>query len=323
MHAQTVKSNILLLLTAFIWGLAFVAQRMGMEYVGPFTFNGIRFVLGGVSLLPLIFLTRAASRADGRAGLRETLKGGVLLGGILFIAASLQQIGVIYTTAGKAGFITGLYVVIVPILGLLWHQTTTLGVWLGAMLAVVGMYLLSVTESLTLAHGDLLIVISAFFWAIHVQMIGWLTRRIDVLQLSCSQFLTCGVLSLFTALATETITMSGIVKALLPIGYGGLFSVGIAYTLQVVAQRHAHPAHAAIILSLETVFAAVGGWFILGETLTVRGLYGCALMLIGMLISQLNVTSAHLRDVGNFLGATVSRSIRLVKGEPPLQQDDL
>ncbi|MBD3308992.1 EamA family transporter, partial [candidate division KSB3 bacterium] len=300
MNTQTLKSNLLLLLTAIIWGFAFVAQRVGMDYVGPFTFNGIRFALGALSLLPLLYVNQRHMRAE-ITPLKTVLVGGALAGSALFIAVSLQQIGLVYTTAGKAGFITGLYVVIVPLLGLFWRQNTTFGTWLGAVLAAIGLYLLSVTGTFTIAFGDLLVVISAFFWAIHVQLIGWLTRRMDSLKLAFWQFLVCSVLSLITAIFTETITLQSIRDALIPIAYGGLFSVGVAYTLQVVAQRHAHAAHAAIILSLESVFAAVGGWLLLGETLSPRGLIGCALMLSGMLLSQFNVESTHLKACADFL----------------------
>lgn len=291
MPAKPFKADLLLLLTAIIWGFAFVAQRVGMDHVGPFTFNGVRFALGSASLLPLIWLMqRQKNRAPAmmpQAGGMELLRGGLLAGLALFSGASLQQVGLVYTTAGNAGFITGLYVVIVPILGLIWRQRPALGTWLGAVLATIGLFLLSVTADFRIAYGDLLVLIGAFIWAGHVLLIGWLSPRMDALKLSAIQFAVCAALSLLTALAIETISLEGIIAAAVPILYGGLFSVGIAYTLQVVAQRDAHPAHTAIILSLEGVFAALGGWLLLGELLTPRGLLGCALMLGGMLLSEL------------------------------------
>jgi len=291
MPAKSLKADLLLLLTAIIWGFAFVAQRVGMDFVGPFTFNGVRFALGSLSLLPLIWLMqRQKNRAPSvipQAGGKELLRGGLLAGLALFFGASLQQVGLVYTTAGNAGFITGLYVVIVPILGLIWRQRPTLGTWLGAILATIGLFLLSVTDDFSIAYGDLLVLIGSFIWAGHVLLIGWLSPRMDALKLSAIQFAVCALLSLLTALAIETIRLDGIIAAAMPIFYGGLFSVGIAYTLQVVAQRDAHPAHTAIILSLEGVFAAIGGWLLLGELLTPRGLFGCALMLGGMLLSEL------------------------------------
>ncbi len=290
LNIQRLTSNALLLLTAIIWGSAFVAQRVGMEYVGPFTFNGVRFALGGCSLLPLLYMKSRGRAKQTQERFWPVIQGGFLAGCALFLGASLQQIGLIYTTAGKAGFITGLYVVLVPILGLFWRQTTSLSTWIGAFLATIGLYLLSVTENFSIAFGDLLELIGAFFWAGHVQLIGWLTRRVDSLKLAFFQFMTCSVLSLAAAVLTETITLQGLSGAFIPICYGGLFSVGIAYTLQVVAQRHAHPAHAAILLSLESVFAVVGGWLLLNEVLSLRGMIGCGFMLSGMLCSQFNFT---------------------------------
>lgn len=282
------KSDLLLLLTAAIWGFAFVAQRLGMAHVGPFTFNGVRFALGALALLPLIVRRRARPPRPGEHRSVAGLAGAAAIAGLaLFGGASLQQVGLLYTTAGNAGFITGLYVVIVPLLGLIWRQRPGTGTWVGALLAAAGLYLLSVTEGLQIAWGDLLELAGAVVWAGHVLLIGWLSPRVDPVELAAGQFATCSVLSLSVALVLEPIAAAGIAAAALPILYGGLFSVGIAYTLQVVAQRQAHPAHAAILLSLEAVFAAAGGWLILDERLTTRAMAGCALMLAGMLTSQL------------------------------------
>jgi len=193
----------------------------------------------------------------------------------------------VYTTAGKAGFITGLYVIIVPLMGLFLGQWPGWGGWVGACLATIGLYLLSMTEALTFAPGDLWILFGAFFWAAHVLALSWLSPRMERLKLACTQYAVCSSLSLLGAYFTETITLDGIKGAIIPILYGGILSVGIAYTLQVVAQRHAPPIHAAIILSLEAVFAALAGWLILGEMLSLRGLIGCALMFTGMLSALL------------------------------------
>jgi drug/metabolite transporter (DMT)-like permease len=291
MKGVTLKSDTLLLTTAIIWGFAFVAQRVGMDYVGPFTFNGIRFAIGSLSLLPLVAMSREQPAATHKIlpspGLKTTLWGGSALGLALFSGASLQQVGLVYTTAGKAGFITGLYVIIVPLLGLFWRQQPRIGTWIGAVLAAIGLYFLSVTGEFTIELGDLLVLIGAFFWAAHVLIIGWLSPRINPVKLAFSQYVACSILSLMTAFVIEDITMLSIFQAAIPILYGGLLSVGIAYTLQVVAQRDAHPAHAAILLSLESVFAAIGGWLILGEIISARGLFGCGLMLSGMMLSQL------------------------------------
>lgn len=293
MKDGTIKADILLLLTATIWGFAFVAQRLGMDYVGPFTFNAVRFALGSLSLLPLILLLQKRQSNTDRRQLsddtnKSVLLGGILAGGALFAGASLQQAGLVYTTAGKAGFITGLYVVIVPLLGLFWRQRPRIGTWVGAILAAVGLYFLSITKEFDISFGDLLVLIGAFFWAGHVLLIGWLAPRTDALKLAAAQFAVCSLLSFLTALAIETMSIASIWQAAMPILYGGIGSVGIAYTLQVIAQRDAHPAHSAIILSLEGLFAAIGGWLLLGEVLSLRGIFGCAMMLTGMFFSELS-----------------------------------
>lgn len=291
MNARTLRSDLLLFLTALIWGFAFVAQRVGMEAVGPFTFNGVRFALGCLVLVPVIRFTgrKRALRppAEKKAERRALLGSGLCAGGLLFSGASLQQMGMVTTTAGNAGFITGLYVVLVPILGLFLSQRTSKGTWVGAVLAAVGLYLLSVTASFTFSPGDLLVFLGAFFWAGHVLVIGRFSPNLDSYRLAFVQYAACSLLSLAFAGLCEEMTIEGISRAALPILYGGACSVGIAYTLQIVGQKEAPSSHAAILLSLESVFAALGGWLILGELLSPRQLAGCALMLLGMLLSQL------------------------------------
>ena len=296
MKSQEMRSNMLLMLTAAIWGFAFVAQRLGMQYVGAFTFNGVRFALGSISLIPLIiyFRRKKAVEQTEETASTSALIPGLIAGSILFIGASLQQIGLVYTTAGKAAFITGLYIVIVPMLGIFLKQRIGMNTWLGVVLAVVGLYFLSVNEDFSIAKGDLLEIIGAFFWASHILVIDYFTKKLDALELSFVQFAACSVLSMVTALIFEDIVISGLGQALVPILYGGLFSVGIAYTLQVVAQKHAKPSHAAIILSMETVFAAIGGALLLSENLGGRGYFGCALMFAGMLLTQVkNFGKSH------------------------------
>ncbi len=283
------KSNFLLLTTALIWGFAFVAQRLGMDYMEPFTFNGMRFAVGTLSLLPVVLFLRSRQEKSERSPVfsKTGLWGGLFLGAALFLGASFQQVGLVYTTAGKAGFITGLYVIIVPLLGLFWKQRTNWSIWVGALLAAAGMFLLSVTEDFTISKGDLLVFGSAFFWAAHVQLIARFSKRYDVLLLSLYQFIFCALFSFLLAFNLETIIIQNILAAKMPLFVTGVLSVGVAYTLQTVAQKNAHPAHAAILLSLEAVFAVVGGWLFLNEMLSLRGFIGCLLMLTGMLISQL------------------------------------
>ena len=289
MRPATLKSDSLLLLTSLIWGLAFVAQRVGMDYVGPFIFNGIRFALGAMVILPFIYFSGKKKYQDKKSDLsdnRYLIRGGLLLGLVLFGGATLQQYGMIYTTAGNAGFITGLYVVIVPILGLLRRQYPHFTGWIAVLLAALGLYFLSVTEGFTIFFGDLLVLIGAVFWAVHVVIIGVMSPKVNALKLALIQYLVCSVLSIIVSFSIETNTLDGVIQATIPILYGGILSVGIAYTLQVIAQKKASPAHAAIILSLEAVFAVLGGWLILNEQLGSRQMLGCGLMLLGILIAQ-------------------------------------
>ena len=291
MNIQIAKSNILLLITAAIWGFAFVAQRVSMEYLGPFTFNAARFILGSLSLLPLVFISRDQRPASGSIhpppGFKFVIFGGIAAGFMLFMGMSLQQVGLVYTTAGKAGFITSLYVVIVPILALFWKQPTNPGTWIGVSLAAIGLYFLSVTEKFSIEFGDLLVFFCAFFWAGQVLIISWLSPRIQSVKLAFTQFVVCACLSLVVAVIFEDISWTALTQATWPILYNGILSSGVAFTFQVIAQRHTHPAHASIIMSMEAVFAAIGGWLLLNEVLSMRGLLGCGLMLGGMLLSQL------------------------------------
>ena len=292
------KSNILLLITAIIWGFAFVAQRAGMEYLGPFLFNAIRFALGSASLIPLLLYNKKRKFKEEKLLALENkhyLYGSIVMGIVLFIASTFQQMGIVYTDAGKAGFITGLYIILVPIFGLFIGQNTSKVTWIGAVVAIVGLYFLSVTENFKIDIGDLLVLISAIFWAVQILIVGFLSVRVDAIQLAFAQFLICSILSLIAALSTEIISLTDIINATIPILYAGLCSVGIAYTLQIVAQKTAHPANAAIIMSLESVFAVIGGWLVLSESIPVRGLFGCALMLCGMIISQIPVKSTTSR----------------------------
>ena len=289
MKSVTLRADAFLLLTAIIWGFAFVAQRVGMDHIGPFAFNAARFVLGSLSLLPLIWLLPVTEKQN----VKELVLGSLVAGFMLYAGSSLQQIGLVYTTAGNAGFITGLYIVLVPFFALFWGQSTHASTWLGALLALAGLFLLSVTDELTLAYGDLLELAGAFFWAGHVLIIGWYSRKVDPLRLALGQFIVCAILSVISMLLWESLDLSSVQDAWLPIAYAGLLSVGVAYTLQVVAQKHAVASHAAIILSLEAVFAAIGGWLLLNEVLGWRGLLGCILMLTGMVVSQIPVLRAY------------------------------
>jgi drug/metabolite transporter (DMT)-like permease len=279
-------ADLLLLLTAAIWGFAFVAQRLGNAYMGPFTFNAIRFSLGTVALLPLFFWQKKRGVDQPKVPLRKLALPMLAIGLVLFTGASLQQVGLLGTTAGKAGFITGLYVILVPLLALIWGRKTHAAHWIGAVLAVVGLYLLSVKSGFSISPYDLIVLVGAFVWAGHVHLIDRYADAVGPVRLAMVQFAITGVLSAIVALLFETVTFSAIAAGIWTILYGAFLSVGLAYTLQIVAQRTADPAHAAIILSLEGAFAALGGWLVLREVLTGRDLLGCGLMLAGTLISQ-------------------------------------
>jgi len=280
MQGSRLRADLLLVLTALIWGSAFVAQRLGMDSMGPFLYTGARFALGALVILPL------ALRGSGQWD-RHLWKVGAIAGVVLFLGAAIQQIGLIYTTAGKAGFITGLYVVMVPLLGLVIGQKTNPAIWLGIALSVVGLYFISFSAAVSINVGDSIVLGSALFWAIHVVLVSKYAGALNPVRLAFIQFLFCSLFSFVAAGLFEPVALSMLSEGLYPILYGGLVSVGIGYTLQVVAQRNALASHAAIILSLEAVFAALAGWLFLNEQLNSQELFGCLLMLVGMMVAQL------------------------------------
>ena len=330
MNKRALRADILLLFTAAIWGFGFVAQRSGMEYVGPFAFNGIRFILGSLSLFPFIIFRRRRS-VTGVVPPRRLILSSLAAGGCLFVAVILQQMGIIFTTAGNAGFITGLYVVLTPIFGIFLGRKTGPATWLGSVLTLIGLYFISAAgRGDSINPGDIIVFISAFFWTAHVLLIDRLMSNrqkehlIDPLELSAGQFAVCGILSMFGAFLAEPFVSTAVeridpsllsaglfawqpfpafvaalgagtlrisVDALIPILYGGLGSVGIAYTLQVIAQRDAPPAHATIILCFEGCFAALGGVLLLSEKIGIWTLLGFVFMLAGMLATQWEVIS--------------------------------
>jgi drug/metabolite transporter (DMT)-like permease len=287
MQKHALRADLLMLLTAMIWGSGFVAQTAGMDHIGPYLYSGLRFALGSICLLPLVLRRPAKGPAPEPLLTRGLLQGGVIMGLALALGINLQQVGLLFTSVTNSGFITGLYVIVVPLLGLFLGHKTGLGTWLGCILAVIGMFLLSVGDNFHVASGDWLQLIGAFVWGGHVILVGLFASRHDPIRLAFLQFVTCSVVSLILALVFEPIAMDAIIGAGPALLYGGLVAVGIGYTLQVVAQKHAIASHAAIILSLEAVFAAIAGAWLLGEALQPRGYVGCALMLAGMLLAQL------------------------------------
>ena len=288
MPNQALRADLLMLFTALIWGSAFIAQRLGMDHIGPFLYTGLRFALAALVLLPWVLRRPSAGQLPAEPLLyRGLLIGGGVMGLVLALGINLQQVGLLFTSVTNAGFITGLYVIIVPLIGLFLGHKTGLGCWLGASLAVVGMFLLCVGDNFQVASGDWLQLAGAFVWATHVLVVGVFAKRHDPLRLAFLQFAVCALISLALALVFEPIVLAAIIEAGPAIFYGGAIAGGIGYTLQVVAQKHAIASHAAIIFSLEAVFAALAGSLFLDESLQLRGYIGCALMFVGMLIAQL------------------------------------
>lgn len=286
-----IKSTALLFLTAIIWGFAFVAQRVGADFVGAFTFNGIRFLLGACSLIPVIIIFEKDKM--NLNNLKKAVVPGILAGVILFIASTLQQYGVEITqSAGKAGFLTGLYTVLVPLIRFALGKKTGILTFVGAIFAVAGLFLLCMTgDDISFGIGDIILIIGAFFWAGHILVVDKYVNGLSPLKFSLIQFLVCGVLSIVFALILEDISFVAIRSAGIPILYGGLMSVGVAYTCQIIGQKDADPTFASIVFSTESVFSAIGGAIILNEIMSGRGYLGCVLIFIGIVLSQLNIDS--------------------------------
>ena len=289
MNKTKLKSNILLLMTAMIWGFAFVAQRVGADHVGAMTFNGVRFALGALSLVPVVLIFARNTPMDASSR-RQTVLASLAGGTALFVASLLQQWGVELTqSAGKAGFITSLYTVLVPVIGVLFlRRKTGLFIWLGAFLAVGGLYLLSMTGEEKAGIGDLVLILGAIVWAMHILIVDHFNQKqIHPIIFAMGQFAVCAVYNLVGAALFEDMAVSGIVAAGIPILYGGLMSVGVAYTLQILGQRGADPTAASVILSTESMFSAIGGIIILGESMSIGGYVGCVLIFSGVVLAQL------------------------------------
>ncbi|MBM6948425.1 DMT family transporter [Mordavella massiliensis] len=282
------KNGFLLFLTAFIWGTAFVAQSVGMDHLGPFGFNGIRSLIGGAALLPCIWILGRTDREHRRKEDRKTLlAGGISCGLALFAASSLQQIGIQYTTAGKAGFITAFYIVLVPVAGIFLGKKTGWKVWTAVAMALAGLYFLCITESFRIGKGDVFVFAGAVIFAVHILVIDYFAPRTDGVKMSCIQFFVAGILSLFPMAATETTTLEGVWLSMGPLLYAGVLSCGVAYTLQIIGQKNMNPTIASLILSLESCISVLAGWVILGERLSVREGAGCVLMFGAIILAQL------------------------------------
>lgn len=294
------KSPLLLLLTAVIWGVAFVAQSVGMDYVGGFTFNCVRSIIGGLVLIPcIIFLDKWKVR-DARGAEQSVLTpeekksqnktlviGGICCGVALCVASNLQQFGIKYTTVGKAGFITAMYIIIVPVIGIFMKKTTGFRIWISVLLAVAGLYMLCMTEGFSIAFGDLLVLLCAVMFSVHILVIDYFSPKVDGVRMSCIQFLVSGVLSGVGMLIFEEPGIGAVLQAWQPILYAGVMSCGVAYTLQIVGQKDMDPTVASLILSLESVISVLAGWVILGQKLNGKELFGCVLMFAAIILAQL------------------------------------
>lgn len=308
------KNALLLALTAFIWGTAFVAQSVGMDYIGPFTFNGIRSFIGALTLVPCILVQKGIRGRDKRAAqstsviertsgsekvsentidmyngnIKELIVGGLFCGILLFAATSLQQAGIKYTSAGKAGFITACYIVIVPLIGIFMKKTSGWKIWAAVVLALAGLYCLCITDVFSVGKGDVLILLCAIGFSAHIMVIDYFSPRVNGIALSCIQFLVCAVVSLPFMFSLEHPEMAAILSAWLPILYAGVLSCGVAYTLQIIGQRNVNPTIASLILSLESCFSVLAGWGILHESLSIKESAGCVLMFAAIILAQLS-----------------------------------
>ena len=283
------KNNVLLVLTALIWGCAFVAQSVGMDYVGPFTFNMARFLIGAIVLLPVIwFMDRQRKTgAEKGAGQKTLIIGGICCGTALAVASTLQQWGILFTTVGKAGFITAMYIVIVPLLGVFIGKKVRPLIIGCVAIAVVGFYFLCMTESLRLGLGDFLVLLCAIAFSIHILVIDHFSPKVDGVKMSAIQFLTAAIISAVPTLLWEQPVLTEILQAWQPVLYAGVMSCGVAYTLQIIAQKNADPTVASLLLSLESVFSVLAGWVLLGQGLSLKELFGCVLIFCAIILAQL------------------------------------
>lgn len=290
MRKTNYRSLLLLFLTAVIWGIAFVAQSVGMDYVKPFTFNGVRCLLGAIVLLPVIYVfDRKKTKEEKKAEDKKSLwLGGMLCGLCLCTASCLQQIGLQYTTAGKAGFLTALYIVLVPIIGVFFKKKCSPFVIGSILLALIGLYLLSIKEGFYIEKGDIYVMICAVIFSFHILTIDHFSPKCDGVKLSCVQFLVSGFIATIIALVIEKPELAQIMAAWLPIAYAGVLSCGVAYTLQIIGQKGINPTIASLVLSLESVVSVLAGWVLLNQALSTRELIGCVIMFIAIILAQIN-----------------------------------
>ena len=291
MKDSSLKGNLILLLTATIWGVAFVAQSVGMDYVGPYTFNAVRFLIGGIVLIPCSFILKKfgnkKEKPVAKQDKKKLIKGGIVCGILMFGATTFQQLGIIETSVGKAGFITALYVILVPIFGVVIGKKVRINIWIGAVIAVIGFYVLCINEGFTISHGDILVFICAILFTFHIMTVDHFVEDVNGVKLSCLQFLVAGAISFFCMLVMEQPNIESILMAWQPILYAGIMSCGVAYTLQIIGQKYTNPFLASLIMSLESVISAIAGWLLLGQILAIKELIGCTLVFVAIIIAQI------------------------------------
>ncbi len=284
---RKIKGPLILTICALIWGTAFVFQSVGMDYIKPFSFLAARSFVGCIVLIPLIIVSRVKSSVHKPDTEKNWLKGGIICGVVLFAASAFQQIGIQYTTAGEAGFLTALYIVIVPVLGIFMGKKVGMQIWRAVALALIGAYLLSVKDGFSVSQGAWWLLLCSLVFSFHILVCEKYGTAADPIKLSCMQFLVCGILSAVFAFAVEHPTAAAFTGAVIPILYCGIMSSGVAYTLQIVGQRYTQATVASLIMSLESVFSALAGWVILGEILSVREIIGCVLVFSAVVLAQL------------------------------------
>jgi len=304
MNKKSVRGESMLLLASFIWGIAFIAQRVGISIIGSFTFNAVRMLIGGFTLLPCIYLLRnktikgnqAVTKNQWIKNNKQLYIGGILCGIILFVASNLQQIGLSYTTASKAGFLTALYIIIVPIIGIFFKKYPSINLWISIFFALCGIYLLCITDGFKISTGDILVILSALAFSFHILVIDHFSSYVDGVKMSCIQFFVCGFFSVIAMFIFETPVLSSILHAWIPLLYTGVLSCGVAYTFQILGQKDVPPSIASLIMSLESVFCALGGWLLLGESLSLKEMTGCILVFGAIILAQMPFAASVKKD---------------------------
>ncbi|WP_283607321.1 DMT family transporter [Faecalispora anaeroviscerum] len=319
-HLKQHQGELMLSLCAIIWGTSLIPQKLGTLYLGPFSFGAARFLMGAIIFFPLSLLLKRISREEKKTFLRKDLViGGGLCGTAMFLGAYFQQLGLAHTTVGKTGFITSMYIVLIPLFGLFFHRKTELKTWICIALATVGLYLLCMSENFSISKGDFYVLISAVFWSIQITLVDTYSKKTDSLELVLVEFMISGLFSLFCALQLESPTTQAVTSSIGPILYTGIMVVGVAYTLQALGQKTVAPAIAGLILSMESLFAAVAGAVAFQETMSLREISGCVFMFCALILTQIKLPSFRIGRKADAEATPSEKSKKQAKGnfEPP------